>query len=58
MIVTLFCALKDSGHATSVLLDDFRLADGYDMLTHFLLRKRTLKEGDDAPLRNLLLMFG
>jgi hypothetical protein len=38
MIICLFCVLKDSSNVTPVLLDDFRVANGYDYLTSFILK--------------------
>lgn len=38
MFVTIFCFLKDSCDVSSVLLDDFRQAQGYAFLSDFLLK--------------------
>lgn len=38
MFVTVFCFLKDSSEVSSILLDDFRQAQGYLFLSDFLLK--------------------
>lgn len=38
MFVSVFCFLKDSSDVTQVLLDDFRISQGYLFLTEFLLK--------------------
>lgn len=58
MFVTVFCFLKDSSEVSSVLMDDFRQAQGYLFLSDFLLRLETenSKEAHEA-VRNLVLMI-
>ncbi|XP_044762510.1 WD repeat and FYVE domain-containing protein 3 [Coccinella septempunctata] len=57
MFVTIFCFLKDSSDVSSVLLDDFRQAQGYPFLSDFLLKleNEKLPEAQES-IRNLVLM--
>ncbi|XP_017775866.1 PREDICTED: WD repeat and FYVE domain-containing protein 3 isoform X2 [Nicrophorus vespilloides] len=48
MFVTVFCFLKDSSEVSSVLLDDFRQAQGYLFLSDILLKYET---GDHATTK-------
>lgn len=60
MFVAVFCFLKDSSEVSQTLLDDFRLCQGYDFISSFLLK---LVEEDEqngetqAAIRNLVFMI-
>ncbi|XP_060523655.1 WD repeat and FYVE domain-containing protein 3 [Cylas formicarius] len=58
MFVTVFCFLKDSSEVSSVLLDDFRQAQGYVFLSDFLLKLENEKSSESQEsVRNLVLMI-
>ncbi|KAK9884773.1 hypothetical protein WA026_009003 [Henosepilachna vigintioctopunctata] len=58
MFVTVFCFLKDSCDVSSVLLDDFRQAQGYPFLSDFLLKLENDKSQEaQESIRNLILMI-
>lgn len=57
MFVTVFCFLKDSSRVSSVLMDDFRQAQGYLFLSDFLLRLENESSQETQELvRNLVLV--
>lgn len=57
MFVTVFCFLKDSSEVSSVLMDDFRQAQGYLFLSDFLLRLESEQSNEaQESVRNLVLM--
>ncbi|KAH0568814.1 WD repeat and FYVE domain-containing protein 3 [Cotesia glomerata] len=63
MFVTVFCFLKDSSEVSQMLLDDFRVCQGYIFLSEFLLKhapSRLEQEGNaeaQDAIRNLVLML-
>lgn len=58
MFVTVFCFLKDSSDVSSVLMDDFRQAQGYLFLSEFLLRLENEHSNEaQESVRNLVLMI-
>lgn len=61
MFVAVFCFLKDSGEVSQVLIDDFRLSQGYSFLTEFLMKleqERQKNAAEATPaIRNLVLMI-
>ncbi|KAK9687952.1 FYVE zinc finger [Popillia japonica] len=58
MFVTMFCFLKDSSDVSSVLLDDFRQAQGYLFLSDFLLKLESERSSEaQESIRNLVLMI-
>ncbi|GFN82004.1 WD repeat and fyve domain-containing protein 3, partial [Plakobranchus ocellatus] len=59
MFVTVFCFLKDSSEVSQLLLDDFRLCQGYVFLSEFLLKlEQDSAEESIQALRNLVLLVG
>lgn len=60
MFVAVFCFLKDSSEVSHVLIEDFRVAQGYGFLTEFLMKleQERARNGDaQAAIRNLVLMI-
>lgn len=60
MFVAVFCFLKDSSEVSQVLLDDFRISQGYLFLVDFLLKleaERAKNPDAIAAIRNLVLMI-
>lgn len=60
MFVAVFCFLKDSSEVSQVLLDDFRISQGYNYLADFLLKleaERSKNNDANAAIRNLILMI-
>lgn len=60
MFVAVFCFLKDSSEVSQVLLDDFRISQGYLFLSDFLLKleaERSKNSDANAAIRNLVLMI-
>lgn len=60
MFVAVFCFLKDSSEVSQILLDDFRLNQGYVFLTEFLLKleqERQKNAETQGTIRNLVLMI-
>lgn len=60
MFVAVFCFLKDSSEVSQTLLDDFRLCQGYNFISDFLLK--LIEEGDhssdtQSATRNLVFMI-
>lgn len=60
MFVAVFCFLKDSSEVSQVLLEDFRICQGYIFLSDFLLKleaERSKNADANAAIRNLVLMI-
>lgn len=59
MFVSVFCFLKDSSDVSQVLVDDFRISQGYGFLIEFLMKlEQERQKNDEAEpaIRNLVLM--
>lgn len=60
MFVAVFCFLKDSSEVSQVLVEDFRINQGYTFLTDFLMKleqERQKNSEAQATIRNLVLMI-
>lgn len=61
MFVAVFCFLKDSSEVSQTLIDDFRLCQGYNFISDFLLKLVEDKEQSvetQGAIRNLVFMIG
>lgn len=60
MFVAIFCFLKDSSEVSQILLEDFRMCQGYAFISDFLLKLIEEKDQNgetDAAIRNLVFMI-
>lgn len=60
MFVAVFCFLKDSSEVSQILLEDFRISQGYQFLTEFLMKLEQERQKNveaNAAIRNLVLMI-
>lgn len=60
MFVAVFCFLKDSSEVSQVLIEDFRINQGYTFLTDFLMKLEQERQKNaevQATIRNLVLMI-